>query len=32
VTIAELRAAAESVGRTLKQRTTLYGEVVLETA
>ena len=30
VTISELRTAAESVGRTLKQRTTLYGEVVLE--
>lgn len=30
VTIAELRTAAESVGRTLKQRTTLYGEVALE--
>ncbi|WP_313441591.1 5-amino-6-(D-ribitylamino)uracil--L-tyrosine 4-hydroxyphenyl transferase CofH [Novosphingobium sp.] len=32
VTIAELREAAESVGRTLKQRTTLYGEVVPEPA
>jgi FO synthase len=32
VTIAELRTAAESVGRTLKQRTTLYGEVALEPA
>lgn len=32
VTIAELREAAESVGRSLKQRTTLYGEVVPEPA
>ncbi len=32
VTIAELRNAAESVGRRLKQRTTLYGEVALERA
>ncbi|KPH58669.1 5-amino-6-(D-ribitylamino)uracil--L-tyrosine 4-hydroxyphenyl transferase CofH [Novosphingobium sp. ST904] len=32
VTIEELRQAAESVGRRLRQRTTLYGEVPLELA
>ncbi|MFC0686138.1 5-amino-6-(D-ribitylamino)uracil--L-tyrosine 4-hydroxyphenyl transferase CofH [Novosphingobium clariflavum] len=30
-TIEDLRAAAAAVGRPLKQRTTLYGEVLLET-